>query len=116
MSHAERLDDRQHPFRESASRLVVATERALPPEHPAAAEDPLGKIVRRLDPLAPREQPQSRIQRQQVLAEGRRLRVGAATTRLQRGAEVAGDGVQRRLVDWLGRRRVVMRATPVRRD
>ena len=57
MLQPERLDHRQHPFRESASRLAVATERVLPPEHPTA-EDPLGMIVRRLDPLAPREQPQ----------------------------------------------------------
>jgi hypothetical protein len=35
MSQPERLDHRQHPFREVASRLAVATECVLPPEHPA---------------------------------------------------------------------------------
>src|SRR5262245_11682660 len=67
----------------------VVSEGVLPPQH-AAAHDPLGVIVRRLDPLATRERPQRRIQRQQVLAGRRRLGVGAAAAPLQRRAEPAG--------------------------
>jgi hypothetical protein len=59
MSQPKPLDHRQHPFREAASRLAVATECVLPPGHPAA-KVPLGTIVRRLDPLTPCEKPQRR--------------------------------------------------------
>ena len=44
-------------------------------------------VVRRLHSLDRREQPQRRIQRQQVGAEGRRLGIGAAATQLQSDLE-----------------------------
>ncbi len=56
MSQPERLHHRQHPLCEPAAPLAMAAEGVLPPQH-TAAQDSLGAIIRRLDPLDPREQP-----------------------------------------------------------
>src|SRR5262245_26237408 len=61
---------RQHPLHEPAPRLTVGPA-ADPPPDDGVAKGPLGRVVRRLDALDPREGPQA-IPEPQKLGTGRR--------------------------------------------
>ena len=76
------LDHGQYPLYEPAPRCTVATEGVLPPQH-AQAQDPFRMIVRGLDPLDCREQPQRRVYRQKVDTKGGCLGIRAGATPLQ---------------------------------
>ncbi len=66
------LDHRQRPLHELAARHTVTTEGVLPPQN-AHTQDAFGMVVCGLDSLDRREQPQRRVQSQDVRAKGRRL-------------------------------------------
>ena len=83
----------QHPLHEPASPCTVATEGVFPPQH-AQAQDSFRMIVRGLDPLDRREQPQRRVQCQEVDAKGGCLGIRAGATLLQNALEFARDRVQ----------------------
>jgi len=87
------LDHGQHALHEPASCCAVATEGVLAPQH-AQAQDPFRMIVRGLDPLDRREQPQRRVQSQEVGAKGRCFGIRAGATLLQNALEFARDRVQ----------------------
>ncbi len=81
-----------HPFDKPAPRDAVAAEGILSPDN-ARSQDPLRMVVRGLDPLDRREQPQRRLQRQYVGAQGRRLGIRARATLLQNPLEFARNPV-----------------------
>jgi len=87
------LDHGQYPLYEPAPRCTVATEGVLPPQH-AQAQDPFRMIVRGLDPLDCREQPQRRVYRQKVDTKGGCLGIRAGATLLQNALEFARGRVQ----------------------
>lgn len=89
----QRLDHGEHPLREAVPRRALAAEGVLAPEH-AHAQGPLRVVVRRLPPFHGREQPQRRIQLQDIGAKGRRLGIRAAAAPLQHPLEFARDRLQ----------------------
>ena len=89
------LDHGQHSLNESAPRSAVATKRVLPPQN-AQTQDPLRMVVGGLDPFDFREQPQRRVQCQDVGAKGRGLGIRAGATPFQNALEFARNPVHPR--------------------
>jgi hypothetical protein len=83
------LDHGQHPLHEPAPRRAVATEGVLPPQY-AQPQDAFRMIVGGLDSLDRREQPQRRVESQDVGAKGRRLGIRAGATLV---TAQSGDGI-----------------------
>src|SRR6266446_6748511 len=90
------LHHSQYPLRKAATRLTVIAKGVLPPQH-TGTQQPLDVVVRRLDTLHCREQPQGGVQRQHVSAKRRHLRIGACATALQRLLEFLNHRFQTRL-------------------
>jgi hypothetical protein len=86
------LDHRQRPLHELAPRHTVTTEGVLPPQN-AQTQDAFRVVVCGLDSLDRREQPQRRVQSQDVGAKGRRLGIRARATLLQNALEFARNRV-----------------------
>ena len=79
---AARRHHRQHPLDEPAPRFAVGPAADPPPDH-GVPQGSLGRVVRRLDALDPREGPQAIPEPQQLGAGRRRLRAGARRPALQ---------------------------------
>src|SRR6266446_7266346 len=90
------LHHSQYPLRKAATRLTVIAKGVLPPQH-TGTQQPLDVVVRRLDTLHCREQPQGGVQRQHVSAKRRHLRIGACATALQRLLEFLNHRFHTRL-------------------
>src|SRR5262245_57324418 len=62
------LNHGEDSLREARPPLTARAEASLPPED-TSSENSLSMVVRRLDPFAPQERPERRLQVQEVLAE-----------------------------------------------
>ena len=83
----------QHPLHEPTPRRAVATKGILAPQH-AQAEDAFHMVVRGLDTFDRREQPQRRIQCQEIAQKVAALESCAGATLLQNTLEFACNRIQ----------------------
>src|SRR5262245_57826895 len=90
---AQRLRHRQDALHKTATRLTVATERPLPPQHPRTQQT-LDVVVGRLYPTLIHKGPQRRLQLQQVPAKAGRLFLRARRTVFQPVTHALTDRLQ----------------------
>src|SRR5436190_19410368 len=82
----EGVRDAEQTLDEAAALLTVAAEGALAFDY-RRTQGPLRRVVRRLQPVVPRERPQRRLQLEDRGAHPGRLRAAAGRPLLQQGAQ-----------------------------